>query len=261
MNSLGWILIQYGWYPHKKRKWWVYTEIHRGKTTWRQMVKKAIDEQKGQNSEETSSNDTLNPDLQPPKSWENMSIAQAIPCAVVCYGRPSKLIWALLFQLNSVPCKLKLWEWNQSLHFGIYVPEVSYLSRSVLRCCSAVAQQSLSWPRGTGPFPCVHARDQEACGVSLLSDLFPQCAGVTYFCSIFRLHSTGSLHLWLRELLSLNSLLPPLMEDRHWLTQSRVPVGLLSVLPLPSGLSGLHEKSRLSLASPQHNPRSAEGPA
>lgn len=49
---------------------------------------------------------------------------------------------------------------------------------------------------------------------------------------------------------SLNSLLPPLMEDRHWVTQSRVPVELLSILPLPSNISKLHGKSHLSWSSP-----------
>lgn len=88
------------------------------------------------------------------------------------------------------------------------------------------------------------ARAQSAYQSSLSSDLKPQCAGDTHSFSIFRLHSIALLHLWLRET-SFSTLLPPLKEDRHWLTQGRVPLGLLSILPALKLKWALQEVSAL----------------
>lgn len=60
--------------------------------------------------------------------------------------------------------------------------------------------------------------------------LTPQHTGDTHSFSIFRLHSTGSLHLWLRKLLS--QLSSPSLKGRQTVTHSGEGVfGLFSILP------------------------------
>ena len=84
MSCWGWSLIQYDWYPYKRRN--LDTVIHRG-IMWRHRENMAIYKLRREASEET--NPTLIWDLQPPEQWGNKFLL-FIPAVPNLFGTRDK---------------------------------------------------------------------------------------------------------------------------------------------------------------------------